>query len=139
MPQPARTLVSSDRPACGFPGILPRSALAVAASAALMAGAYWLEHGREAEPAHASSSQDAPDRIRAIQQRLREYGYYLGPADGQTSTSLTYAIKSFNLDTVRSIDGQADDAFYRRLLGGSVHPSCEHAKDAIRCGRAPFR
>lgn len=136
MPQTARTLVSSDRPASGLSGILPRSALAVAASATLMAGAYWLEHGREAAPPHTFASEDAPDRIRAIQRRLREYGYYLGPADGQTSAALTGAIKSFNLDTVRSIDGQADEALYRRLLGGRTRPNCEHTKDRTRCGRA---
>src|ERR1700746_646507 len=62
-----------------------------------------------------ASSLWADDLTRAIQQRLKDQGYYYGEVDGQGGDETSAAIRRFQIRSGLKVTGQMNDATLRSL------------------------
>ncbi len=74
-------------------------------------GGYWLLHGSRP----VSNVQDVGPRVVALQQRLTNLGYWLGPIDGKYGSLTRQAVYAFDKVEGLPVDGAVDAASAARL------------------------
>src|SRR5207302_657 len=74
-------------------------------------GGYWLVYGEKL----ITTIKDSGDRVRQIQQRLLDLGYWLPGADGQFGQTTQQAVYAFQKANGLPVTGQVDQATTRAL------------------------